>query len=217
MEKSKKIALIILAIILVIIIAGSAVIFTIGFQFDLLYQGGKRIEIDLEKTFETKEIEDICKEILGKDIKVQTVEVYKQSVSIFAKDITEEQKNDIITKINEKYGLEVDGSACEIIEVAHTKLRDILEPCAFPLIVATIIILIYSGVRYIKKTSAEILLETIIVNLLGQALLFSIMAITRIPIGELTIPLVLTVYVLSNVFCTTRIETYIAKNKTEEA
>ena len=217
MEKSKKIALIILAIILVIIIAGSAVIFTIGFQFDLLYQGGKRIEIDLEKTFETKEIEDICKEILGKDIKVQTVEVYKQSVSIFAKDITEEQKNDIITKINEKYGLEVDGSACEIIEVAHTKLRDILEPCAFPLIVATIIILIYSGVRYIKKTSAEILLETIIVNLLGQALLFSIMAITRIPIGELTIALVLTVYVLSNVFCTTRIETYIAKNKTEEA
>ena len=208
MEKRKKKSLIILAIMIAIIIVGAIIAFTKGFQFELLYQGGKRIE---------KDIENIAKEVLGNESKVQTVEIYKQSASIFAKDMTEEQRDTIITKINEKYGLALESSASDIIEVPHTRLIDIISPCIFPLIVATIIILIYIGIRYIKKTSVEILLETILVIAMAQAVLFSIMAITRIPIGELTIPMILTVYVLSNVFCTSKIETYIAKNKTEEA
>ena len=217
MEKRKKKSLIILAIMIAIIIVGAIIAFTKGFQFDLLYQGGKRIEVDLTQNFEEKDIENIAKEVLGNESKVQTVEIYKQSASIFAKDMTEEQRDTIITKINEKYGLALESSASDIIEVPHTRLIDIISPCIFPLIDATIIILIYIGIRYIKKTSVEILLETILVIAMAQAVLFSIMAITRIPIGELTIPMILTVYVLSNVFCTSKIETYIAKNKTEEA
>ena len=216
MDKTKKKALIILIIIAAVIVAGIVVAIVKGFQFDLLYQGGKRIEVDIGKTFEVKDIEEISKEILGQNVCVQTVEIYKESVSIFADDMTEEQRNNIITKINEKYGLELDAEASEIIVVPHTRLRDIVKPCIFPLILATIIILIYIGIKYIRKTSAEILLETIITIAIGQGLLFSLLAITRIPVGKLTIPMILTTYILSTTFCTMRLEQYVEKNKEEE-
>ena len=56
MEKSKKKSMIGLAVTVIIILAGVIIAITQGFNFDLRYQGGKRIEIDLGKTFEIKDI-----------------------------------------------------------------------------------------------------------------------------------------------------------------
>ena len=217
MKKTNKKALIIFAIVVAVIAIGAIIAIVKGFNFDLLYAGGKRIEVDIGKQFEIKDIEAITKEIVGENSCVQTVEIYKESVSIF------EQRNNIITKINEKYGLELKAEESEIINVPHTRLRDIIKPCIVPLVIATIIVLIYIGIKYIRKTNAEILLEAIIVIILGQALLFSILAITRIPVGKLTIPMILSVYILSTTFCTARLEKYVQekekeeeKNKTEE-
>ena len=216
MDKTKKRALIMIVIAIAIIIVGVIIAIVKGFNFDLLYDGGKRIEVDIGKQFEVKDIEAITKEIVGKNSCVQTVEIYKESVSIFAQGMTEEQRDNIVTKINEKYGLELDAKASEIIDVPHTHLRDIIKPCIIPLVIATIFILVYIGIRYIRKTSVEILLETIIAIILGQALLFSILAITRIPIGKLTIPMILSTYILSTTFCTARLEKYVQDKEKEE-
>ncbi len=215
-EKTKKILTVVLAISIIIIIAGIIVVAKQGFRFDLHYQGGKRIEVELGQDVQKQEIEEISKEVLGENVQVQIVEVYKQEVSILAPDITEEQRNAIVTKINEKYGLELSAEESEIIVVPNTRFRDIIRPYIIPLIITTVIILVYIGFRFIKKTSAEILLETIGAITVGQALLFSIIAVTRIPIGVWTLPLVLIVYVLSTVFCTARLETYINLQKEKE-
>ena len=71
-------------------------------------------------------------------------------------------------------------------------------------------------VRYYKLNSLKILLRTIIVVAILQAELFSIIAITRIPVGKLTVPVVLTVYMLSLVGCTTYFEKKLAEKKKEE-
>ena len=42
------------------------------------------------------------------------------------------------------------------------------------------------------------------------------MAITRIPIGRLTIPLTLTIYMLSFVYCTTKFEKDLKQQKQSE-
>ena len=160
-EKTKKKSTIALLISIVVIIIGIIIMATKGFNFELHYQGGKRIEVELGQTFEVKDIEDISKEVLGQNVSVQTVEIYKDVVSIFAQNITEEQRNTIVTKINEKYGLELASEDSKIIEVPHTHLKDIVKPYIFPLILTTIIILIYIGIRFIKKTSPEILIETV--------------------------------------------------------
>ena len=70
-------------------------------------------------------------------------------------------------------------------------------------------------IKYYKLNSGKVLLKTIGIIILTQVLLFSIMAITRIPIGRLTIPLVLTVYMLTLVWYTTKLENQLKTKKQE--
>ena len=118
-------------------------------------------------------------------------------------------------KVNEKFGTDLNADEIEIATVAHTKGRDIIRPYIAPFIIATIIILIYMMIKYYKLNSGKVLLKTIGIIILAQVLLFSIMAITRIPIGRLTIPLVLTVYMLTLVWYTTKLENQLKTKKQE--
>ena len=103
--KKQKMIFIILA---VIIIAGIAVISTIGFNLELKMQETKKIELYIQKDFEISDIKNIVKEVIpDESIIIQKVEVFEDSVSITAKDITDEQKQSIIYKVNEKYLLVV--------------------------------------------------------------------------------------------------------------
>lgn len=195
---------ILLAILIIII--GIIMVIAKGFNFDLRYQDAKRIEFNLGKEFESTEMEKLAKETLGQDVIIQKVEVYEDAVSILVKDISDEQKENLVTKVNEKYGTEITTDATEVISVPHTRLRDIVKPYILPFGISTIVILVYIAIRYFKLNSLKVIGRTILNVVVVQAILFSIIAITRIPIGRLTIPMVLTVYMLSLAYCTTRFE-----------
>ncbi len=212
--KTKNKVLILVGIIIIII--GIVITVTKGFNFDLRYEGGKRIELNLQKTFESSDIKQIAKEVIGQDVVIQKVEIYEDAVSILSKDITEEQKNQIVTKINEKYGTEINAENTEIITVPHTHLRDLAQPYIIPFVIATVVILIYIGIRYYKLNIIKTIAKTIGIVIIWQVILYSIMAITRIPIGRLTIPLTLTIYMLSFVYCTTKFEKDLKQQKQSE-
>ncbi len=212
-KKTKIIAL----ISSIIIIVGIVVTFTIGFNFELSYKDSKKIQLYLEKEFQISDIKQITDEVLGnQNVIIQKVEVYEDSVDITAKDITEEQKSNIINKVNEKYGTELSADNIQITTVPHTRGRDIIKPYIIPLVIATIIILIYMAIRYYKLGVLKTLAKTIILLVITQAVLWSIMAITRIPIGRLTIPLVLVVYILSLLGLTSYFEKNLVEKKKEE-
>ena len=212
--KTKNKVLILVGIIIIII--GIVITVTKGFNFDLRYEGGKRIELNLQKTFESSDIKQIAKEVTGQDVVIQKVEIYEDAVSILSKDITEDQKNQIVTKINEKYGTEINAENTEIITVPHTHLRDLAQPYIIPFVIATVVILIYIGIRYYKLNIIKTIAKTIGIVIIWQVILYSIMAITRIPIGRLTIPLTLTIYMLSFVYCTTKFEKDLKQQKQSE-
>ena len=212
--KTKNKVLILVGIIIIII--GIVITVTKGFNFDLRYEGGKRIELNLQKTFESSDIKQIAKEVIGQDVVIQKVEIYEDAVSILSKDITEDQKNQIKTKINEKYGTEINAENTEIITVPHTHLRDLAQPYIIPFVIATVVILIYIGIRYYKLNIIKTIAKTIGIVIIWQVILYSIMAITRIPIGRLTIPLTLTIYMLSFVYCTTKFEKDLKQQKQSE-
>lgn len=205
---------ILLAILIIVI--GIIMVVAKGFNFDLKYQDSKRIELNLGKEFESQDIKNIAKETLGQKVIVQKVEVYEDAVSILVKDINDEQKSNLITKINEKYGTEFKAEDIEVIEVPHIRLRDLIKPYILPFTMATIIILVYIAIRYFKINAIKTVGKTILTVALAQALLFSIIAITRIPIGRLTIPMVLTVYMLSLAYCTSKFEKDLANKTAEE-
>lgn len=213
---SKRIKIITLLIAIVIII-GMIVTFTVGLNFDLKYQKAKTIQLYLGKDFEITDMKQITNEILpNQTVIIQKVEVYEDTVSILAKDITEEQKANIINKVNEKYGTELKAESTDISTVPHTRGRDIIKPYMVPFMIATIIILVYMVIRYYKLGMIKVILETIIVILGTQAILLSIMAITRISIGRITIPMVLVVYILSLLGLTTYFERLLKEKKVQE-
>ena len=217
MKKMTKKQKILSVIIAVIIIAWAIVTGVKGLNYDLRYQETKNIELYIAKDFEIADIKAITDEVMGKSpVIIRKVEVYEDSVSITAKEITDEQKQSIIDKINEKYQTELSADSTQIQTIPHTRGRDIVKPYITPFIISTAIILVYMAIRYRKIGVLRTLLKTIATSVIAQAVLLSIIAITRIPVGRLTIPMIVTVYMLTLVGLTTNFEKKLEIKKEEE-
>ena len=217
MKKMTKKQKILSVIIAVIVIVGAIVTGVKGLNYDLRYQETKNIELYIAKDFEIADIKAITDEVMGKSpVIIRKVEVYEDSVSITAKEITDEQKQSIIDKINEKYQTELSADSTQIQTIPHTRGRDIVKPYITPFIISTAIILVYMAIRYRKIGVLRTLLKTIATSVIAQAVLLSIIAITRIPVGRLTIPMIVTVYMLTLVGLTTNFEKKLEIKKEEE-
>ena len=203
-QKSTKILAILIVLILVI---GAIVIAKKGLAFELKYQNGKQIEINLGKEFEKKDMEEITKEVFGnQSVLVQQIEVYKDAASIITTEITDEQKTELVSKVNEKYGTELSADNITIEEHSKVRGRNIIKPYIVPFVIITAIILVYFMIRYYKLNSLKVLLQSAGIIVLTQLVLLGIMAITRMPIGKFTIPAVLIVYVISILITTKKLD-----------
>ena len=159
---------------------------------------------------------DIINEVFGKQaVLIEQIEVYKDAANIITTEITEEQKADLVTKINEKYGTELSADNITIEEHSKIRGRDLIKPYIAPFAIATAIILVYFMIRYYKLNSLKVLLKSAGIIVLAQLVLLGIMAITRMQIGELTIPFVLVVYVLSLLISTKKFDDDLEKIKVE--
>ena len=214
LTKSKKIMVLIAIINL---IAGIDIKIVKGLNFDLKYQETQSVQLYIGEKFNEADIRQITNEVLpNQAVMLEKVEIYQDTVIVTAKEITEEQKNNLVTKINEKYETDLKAEEIQITNIPHTRLRDIMLPYVVPFVIAVVIVLIYMGVRYYKLGVGKVLAQTIGLLILTQALLFSVIAIARIPIGRLTIPMVLMVYMLTLIGITTEMEKQLANKKQEE-
>lgn len=189
---------ILICILAIIIIAGIAIIFTKGFNVELKYQQADKVQLYINKEFEISDIKQITDEVLGtKEVLIQKVEVYEDSVSIIAKEITEEQKSNLINKVNEKYETELVADTTSIETIPHARLRDLVKPYIVPFIIATVLVVLYLMVMYKKLGMLKIALKSILTLSVVILVIFSIVAICRIPMGRLTMPILLVGYVLT--------------------
>ena len=212
-KKTKIIAI----IIAIIIIAGIAVTATIGLNYDLRYQSAQKIELYIEKDFNNSDIKNIVNEVMpNTPVIIQKVEVFEDTVSITAKEITDEQKQNIISKVNEKYGTNLSADSTEIESISNTRGRDLVKPYIFGFVMSILIILIYIAVRYMNLGVLKTLGQIILTLVLTQAVLLSVIAITRIPVGRLTMPIVVAVYLLTLIGLTTKFEKDLATKKQEK-
>ena len=203
----QKNTIILTVLIAIILIVGAIVIATKGLAFELKYQDSQKVELNIGKEFKTEDVKQITNEVFdNQPVKIQAIEVYKDAISITTTEISEEQKTNLVNKINEKYETELKSEDITIESIPHTIGRDIIKPYITPFIIITIIILVYLMIRYYKLNSLKVLIESIGIIALSQMVLLGIMAITRMPIGEFTIPMVLLVYMISTYICTAKFE-----------
>ena len=150
--KKKNIKIIAIAIMSLVILAGIVVVGIFGFNKELRYGQGQVINVYVEQMVDVTNIKKLVNECLaGKTNMVQTVEIYQDYVTIKAKEITEEQKNNIVNKLKENYEFSQTAEDTTIENVAATKYIDIYKKYIVPFAVSGVIVLAYIVIRYHKK------------------------------------------------------------------
>lgn len=213
-EKSRLIQIALVAIVLIV---GLIMILTIGFNKELKYKKHAQIQLYLEKEFNEEDIIEITNEVFeGQEVIIQEVELYKDTVLISTKSITDEQKTNLINKINEKYETTLAADTTEVQTIPKTRIRDILKQYIWAFAIASAIIIVYMAIRFRKLNVLKVVLKTIFALIISEATLFAVIAITRIPVGRFTVPMVFGMYVLVLAIITSKFENKLAKIKLEE-
>ena len=178
--------------LIVFILAGIIVVLFKGFNIDLQLRSHDTIEYVVGKDFEIKKIEEISKEIfVGKPVVVRVIEVFDDAVSIKSSQITEEEKNNLIVKLNENFGTDYSSEDIKIITNPGLRLRQIIKPYILPSLISFLLIYIFYIIRFIKNIGKEVFLKSIGLLLLMNLAIFSFIAISRLYINTITIPIVL--------------------------
>ncbi len=194
-QKKAKILCIIIAII---IIAGAIVIGVKGFNIELIYTNRQEIVITNNTGLNLNEIKEIAESVLeNKKVKVQKNQKFENSAIIISKEISEEEKENIVNKVNEKYSADISKDDVNIINVANTRIRDILKPYILPGIITFVIIVLYFLIVYNKIGIKKVLLTGIFTPIIVELLYYSIIGITRIPFGRITNSIAIGLYIAS--------------------
>mgnify|MGYP004506830075 FL=1 len=203
MKIFKKI-LIILAVI--IAIAGIAMIAVKGFNYGILYSNTQRLNIYFENDFEIKDVEQIAKEVLGNNIIVRKGNLFGTVASITASEITDEQKENLITKLNEKYEIEIDKEKDVVtMNVPQTNMYDIISSYITPSVIIFILVLVYSAIRFKKQGIVKSLLIPMLSTILVLAVYVGIYAIARIPVNDLFMVFAMLLFIATLIFNTMKL------------
>lgn len=194
MFKDKK--NIFLAVIGIVILAGIIMFCIKGLNYNLSYGKNTSISINVGKDINTNEVKQLVEETIGDKANVRTLNESNSSILVTVKTISDEQKDDLVTKINEKYSLELSQEDLKITNNAQVKLCDLIKPYIAPSIISISLIMIYFIIRYRNFKTWKIILETIGSIIISEAFLFSVYVITRIPVNSLTMPLAVILFVI---------------------
>lgn len=215
MLKNKKI-LAVLTIVLVIIIAGIALLFTKGMNYSLAYGNNTTIELYLETDFEDSDVQNIIKEVFGNKVETRQVNNLKHDILIVTKSASDEQLDNLVSKVNEKYGLELKKDSLLVTNNVEINGMDLISPYILPVAITTVAILAYCIIRYKKLGIYNISLVTILTIILTQLLLLSVYTIARLPINEYTMPISMIVYLISVIILIEKFENDLNKIKKQE-
>ena len=197
MEKIMKNKKIFYGVCVAIIIIGIIVTYFLRLNFSLEYSENTRIDLYIGKEYTLTDIKQIAEDVFKtKQIMYRPIEDFSEAVSITVREASDEQIESLKTKIQEKYELENTDSLIEKQTIGHFRGRDIVKPYIVPMVTTTIVVLIYVGIRYMKLGTWKTIYTLLIRLIISQALILSLIAITRIPIGSYTMPIDIGLYIL---------------------
>lgn len=255
-------------VMIIVIILGAIMVKVKGFNYETLYSDHKRIEIVLGNDFDVADISKIAKETIKEKSVVRKTTLFGTSVSIDAKNITDDEINNLFSKLNEKYSKDYDMkklkkdsilveqnatsissmsdeeittlisqikekygleytkeelqetvSLVRMSDVSKIEFYDMLKGFIVPLAISLAIILVYYAIRFNKLYKKAWILEPIRLAfemLLNQLFLIAVVAITRIPVSQYIICVLLFVWILQIISETIKNEKALEKINAEE-
>lgn len=201
MEKRKKIALIVFVVIFALDIIFTGIF---GIKTNLYYGDGQVIRFQISNTtFDINDIKSIAKEVFGDEYMVKKVEFFNDSALIKVKSASDEELNELCTKLNEKYSCSLTTDNLSVNYEANVKIRTVVEPYVIPVGISIILILVYYAIRF--KGSKE--MAGYIKAILSVGIIYyALFAICRVRFSELTMPIAMSLYALTTLIYTTKAE-----------
>ena len=204
-------------ICLIIIIAGIVTWKSNGFNLELQYSNRNQISISNNKGINKSDVEQIATEVLGETRHfVQEIETFGNAISIIADEITDEQKDKIIEKFNEKYDTKIKAKDIQVVSIPFTRVKDVIRPYVMPGIITVVIVSLYFLIRFKGLGWKKILLNTVIIPIIAELILYSVIAITRIPFGRVAIDCGIGLYVIIIAILTNIFENQKENNKEDK-
>lgn len=217
MENKNKSKIVIWVIIAIILLAGVFIRFTKGFAYDFEYKEHTRIDFYIGKQFEMSEIKSITNEVFGdREVVLRRVEAFEDMVAISVPNTSEDEIKSLMDKINQKYDLDYKYEEINVVQEPRTDNWDMVKPYVKSMVISTLLILAYLAFRYAKLGIVKVVGKTIGSLVLAEALLLSVICITRLPINRFTIPAVFLVYVGMLIYLVLEYENIRNKIKLEE-
>lgn len=180
----------------IVILVGIIITVAVGFNVDMCYRDYNLVDIKIGQDFNINDIKTITNEVFQKqNVEIQKAGVYSDNVVIKVNNITDEQKNSINTKINEKFGINNSVDDIKVNYIPSYKLRDIIKPYIIPLIITTVLILAYMAIRFRKIGIAKVISQAVILTIIAELLYASIIVITRYPVNRLVMPVGVVIYI----------------------
>lgn len=158
------------------------------FEFNVNYSKNVRIELDLGKTFDAGEITEITNEIYKNQLAViRSTGNFGETISITVKDSTDEQNEELINRINEKYETDFSVADLKLYYNSNVKGIDLITPYIVPSIVAGVLILVFFGIRY-RKLGILTIFASVLAIVIGTAILYmALSSIFKMEINEISI------------------------------
>ncbi len=180
----------------IVILVGIIITVAVGFNVDMCYRDYNLVDIKIGQDFNINDIKTITNEVFQKqNVEIQKAGVYSDNVVIKVNNITDEQKNSINTKINEKFGINNSVDDIKVNYIPSYKLRDIIKPYIIPLIITTVLILAYMAIRFRKIGIAKVISQAVILTIIAELVYASIIVITRYPVNRLVMPVGVVIYI----------------------
>ena len=172
-----------------------------GMNYILKWKKNTSISIHIhDAKIEKNDLNVIIKETFsGKDFKIQNLDEEEDAylITIDKEEITDEEKNSFVEKINTKYQTEITAEEIDVEQHSKVGLLDIAKPYIIPVLIIAIAISAYFILRY-KKVGAIKIIENLLYGIvMPEWLYFSILAIFRIPVGYYTLPTSILIYLIS--------------------
>ncbi len=173
---------------IIVIIAGIAMFFVNGgFNYDIEFMGGVRMQVDMEKSFDNEEVSKYLEEQLG----ISPVIVQAGSgttATIKTQPIDDEQKDKIFSSLKEKYSLSAEAPMS--VNSASASFGKEVQGKAFMYtLIAIICILLYIALRF-EWRSAVMAIFALVINVL---VMMAVYAISYTPLNTTFIAAMLTV------------------------
>lgn len=183
---NNKFKLLILPVL--IIIAGIVFYFVNGgFNFDIEFKGGIRMQIDMKTQFDNDEVKELIKDTAKIDAVVQNTGDGTKAV-IKTPPVEESVKNDIFNAIKEKYSLD-DSALLSVGSAAASFGGEVQRKAFMYTLIAVLLILVYIAIRF-EWRSAVMAVITLVINIL---IMLSVYAIFYVPLNTTFIAAMLTV------------------------